>query len=58
MKRTINGRNFEIVRDHFGNWSIWNVDENFNRVVGAPPFSVGHRTRKAAIEFLETFKDG
>lgn len=55
--KTVNGQNFVIVRDYFGNWSIYNAMPNFDLVVGCPPFSVGHRTKKAAIAFLEDFMD-
>lgn len=55
MQLTMNGRFFKIVKDYFGNWSIWNCDENGERVAGCPAFSVGHRTRKDAVLFLESF---
>ncbi|WP_111732209.1 hypothetical protein [Roseovarius amoyensis] len=52
-KHTAGGRNFVIFKDYFGNWSIRSADENFETVVGAPPFSVGHRTKRDAISFLD-----
>ena len=54
-KHTVEGRNFLVFKDYFGNWSISSADENFNSVVGAPPFSVGHRTKADAICFLDSF---
>lgn len=48
-------RYFRVKMDYFGNWSIYSANEDFSPVVGAPPFSVGHRTKKQAIEFLESF---
>ncbi len=54
-KHTVSGRNFLIFKDYFGNWSIRSADENFDTVMGAPPFSVGHRTKTEAIKFLDDF---
>lgn len=52
-KHTAGGRNFVIFRDYFGMWTVRSADEDFSTVVGAPPFSVGHPTKKHAIEFLD-----
>ena len=54
-KHTVQNRNFLICKDYFGNWRIDSADEDFNAVVGAPPFSVGHRTKADAIRFLDSF---
>lgn len=56
-KKTVAGRNFEIKKDYFGNWAIWSRGDNFEQITGAPAFSVGHRTKKDAMNFLETFAD-
>ena len=55
--KTIGGRNFNVKKDYFGNWSIYSADENFEPVLGCPPFSVGHRTKKQAMEFLDSFSE-
>jgi hypothetical protein len=55
-RKTVQGRNFTVKRDYFGNWSIYSADENFEPVLGAPPFSVGHRTKADALRFLNGFE--
>lgn len=55
--KEVAGRFFNIKKDYFGNWSIYSADENFEPICGAPPFSVGHRTKKQAVEFLESFAE-
>ena len=54
-KHTVADRNYLIFKDYFGNWSIRSADEDFNAIVGAPMFSVGHRTKADAIKFLDSF---
>ena len=56
-KKAVAGRYFCVKKDFSGNWSIYSADENFDRIVGCPPFSVGHRTKKQAMDFLDTFAD-
>lgn len=56
-RHTVDGRNFLVFKDYFGNWSIRSADDNFESVVGAPPFSVGHRTKREAFAFLDSFAD-
>ena len=55
--KSVGGRNFTVKKDYFGNWTIYNADENFKPVAGCPPFSVGHRTKKSAMDFLTSFSD-
>ena len=50
-------RFFSVKKDYFGNWTIYNANEDFSPIIGAPPFSVGHRTKKQAMEFLDSFAD-
>ena len=46
-------RNFLVIKDYyFGNWSICLADECGNTVLGAAPFSIGHRTKEEALEYI------
>jgi hypothetical protein len=56
-KKTVAGKHFIIRKDYFGNWTVWATEADFVPIVGAPPFSVGHRTKRQAIEFLDSFDD-
>jgi hypothetical protein len=56
-KKTVAGRHFIIREDYFGTWTVWANDADFVPTLGAPPFSVGHRTKRQAIEFLDNFHD-
>lgn len=54
---TVGDRVFLVGKDYFGCWSVWSAYDDGEIAVGVPPFSVGHRTKKDAVEFIRSFED-
>lgn len=48
----VNSKYFLVIKDFYGLWVIFNADSSFKAMLGCPPYSTGHPSKKHAIDSL------